>query len=301
MREYGVLEALGRDSQGDDEVMSVKGDERIDGLNIRKLVAEMIIKSGGGHVGASFSIADILAVLYRDVLKYDPQNPELKSRDRFVLSKGHSGLALYAVLALAEFFDSKEILGFGKEESVFMNHPDSHRIPGVEMSTGSLGHGFPLAVGMALAGKKQKASWKVFTILGDGECHEGSVWEAAMFASSYKLDNIIAIIDRNRMGNDGMIDEGVNLDDLAEKWRAFGWNVIECDGHDEDALSRILTSIAKSPVKRKPTVLIAHTVKGQGLRADLAGAVGCHYIKGQQKELIADFDFMIEGYESGNE
>lgn len=266
----------------------------VTGPNIRHLVARMIVRSGGGHVGASFSIADILAALYGQIMRVSPSEPDLPERDRFVLSKGHSALALYATLALTGYFDESLLETFASDGSPFMNHPDASRIPGVEMSTGSLGHGFPLAVGIALSGQMTDSSWHVFTVLGDGECHEGTVWETAMFASTRGLRNLIAIVDRNGIGNEGPIDTPMNLEPLSDKWRAFGWVVFECNGHDEGELVSTLAAARSEP--SGPTVVIAHTVKGLGLTAKIAGTGASHYIKGEPPELKSKFREELRAY-----
>lgn len=242
---------------------------------IRCNIKRMIANGGGGHAGGSLSMVEILTVLFSGIMRYDPKNPKFEGRDRFILSKGHSALGLYAVLAEVGYFPESMMDTFATKEGPLMNHPDAHHIPGVEVSTGSLGHGFSIATGIALAGKIKKSNYKTFCVLGDGECHEGMVWEAAMSASSYGLENLIAIVDRNKVGNDGLIDY-VNLNPLAEKWRSFGWKVVEVDGHDMEQLSAALENCIKN---KGPWVVIANTVKGKGLIESIEGTGKAHYIK----------------------
>jgi transketolase len=252
--------------------------------SIRQLVKQMIIESGGGHAGGSLSIAEILETLFGYILFHNPNNPKESNRDRFILSKGHSSLSLYATLALCGYFDISLLNSFGKEGSPLMNHPDRKTLPGIEMSTGSLGHGLSLASGMAITAKMNNKNWKVFTILGDGECHEGSVWEAAMFSSHHNLNNLIAIIDRNKIGNDGFVDEEVTLEPFVEKWQAFGWDVKECNGHDVKELFSILDKRYNTQ-SNKPFALIANTIKGKGLISKVADSYLSHYIRGTTSEI----------------
>lgn len=230
---------------------------------LRKVVFESICNGGGGHIAGSLSIIEILIVLYHKILKIDPQKPKDPSRDRFILSKGHAGVALYAVLADKGFFSKSELDKFGKKDSILGGHPDMHKVPGVEASTGSLGHGFPFAVGVALAGKLDKKDYRVFVLLGDGECQEGSIWEAAMFAPQHKLDNLIAIVDYNKMQAMDYLNNIVSLDPLVDKWKAFGWEVREVDGYDFHRLQEIFENVPF--VKGKPSLIIAHTIKGKGI------------------------------------
>lgn len=230
---------------------------------IRKSVLKTICQGGGGHIPASLSIVEILTVLYNGVLKVNPKDPKDPERDRFILSKGHAGVSLYAVLADKGFFDKKHLDAFGRRGSILGGHPDMHKVPGVEASTGALGHGFPFGVGIALAGKMDKKDYRVFVLVGDGECQEGSVWEAALFAPQHRLDNLTVIIDYNKLQAMDRLDEIISLDPLADKWKAFGWAVREVGGHDIDKLRNIFKSV---PFERgKPNLIIAHTVKGKGL------------------------------------
>lgn len=229
---------------------------------IRRHGIEMTHLSGGSHIGAVLSAADILAVLYADILRYDPQNPKWDGRDRFVMSKGHAGAAVYAALAECGFFDPAELKTHYANGSRLSGHV-SHHLPGVDFSTGSLGHGLSAAAGMALAAKQDGKSHRVFAVLGDGECDEGAVWEAALFANQYRLENLVAIIDHNHMQSLDTCEKTLELEPLAEKWRAFGWNAIELDGHDHLALREALRDTHNPG--HKPTVIIANTVKGKGV------------------------------------
>ena len=231
--------------------------------DIRKNIFKTICSGGGGHIPASLSIVELLVFLYHNILNIDPDNPAKEDRDRFILSKGHSCVALYNILAEKGFFPEAELDKFGKKDTILGGHPDMHRIPGVEASTGSLGHGLSFGMGMALAGKLDKKDFRVFVLLGDGECQEGSVWEAAMFASQNRLDNLIAVIDYNKIQAMDYLDKIVSVDPLADKWRAFGWGVKEADGHSFADLNKAFSRVPF--VKNKPSMLIAHTTKGKGI------------------------------------
>ncbi|GLI84688.1 transketolase, N-terminal subunit [Rossellomorea marisflavi] len=229
---------------------------------IRKLLVEMIFEAGTGHTGSSLSNADILTVLYYHVMKVDPKNPEWEDRDRYVQSKGHAVESYWAVLADKGFIEKEELKTFSQYGSRLIGHPNN-KVPGVEMNTGALGHGLSVSVGMALAAKMDKRSHRVFTLMGDGELAEGSVWEAAMAASQYKLDNLIGIIDRNRLQITGKTDEVMDNEPLDKKWESFGWEVIQVDGHDLEALIRVFDGLPG--VAGKPTMIIANTLKGKGI------------------------------------
>jgi len=229
----------------------------------RREILIMTTNSGSGHPGGSLSAIDIITALYFHHMKHNPKDPEWEGRDRFVLSKGHACPALYVVLAEAGYFPKEELATHRKLGSILQGHPDMNKTPGIEMSTGSLGQGLSVACGMALAGKMDNKDYRVFCMVGDGETDEGSIWEAAMFASHYKLDNLTAILDRNYLQLDGATENIVALDPIPDKWKAFGWNVIEIDGH---SMREILDSLDKaSSVKKKPTIIIAHTIKGKGV------------------------------------
>jgi len=202
---------------------------------IRREIIDIVYRSGAGHVGGSLSETDILVALYYKVMNIDPKNPGWPERDRFILSKGHSVDAYYCVLADRGFFDKNELLTYSQFGSKFIGHPNN-KIPGIEMNTGALGHGLSIGVGMALAAKMNKKNYRVFVLLGDGELAEGSVWEAAMAASNYGLDNLTAIIDRNGLQITGKTEDVMRIEPLAMKWESFGWNVIHTDGHDFPSL-----------------------------------------------------------------
>jgi transketolase len=221
----------------------------------------MIHAGKSGHPGGSFSCLDILMTLFADVLKFDPQRPDWEDRDRFILSKGHGVPALYAVLAECGYFPRDWLMTLRQLGSPLQGHPDRERLFAVEAATGSLGQGLSIAQGMALAGKIDQKKYRVFCLIGDGETQEGQIWEAAMSAAKFKLDNLTAITDFNHGQIDGTSDEVMNLNPLVDKWRAFNWNVLEVDGHDRGALKKIL-SCHKTD---QPTMVIAHTVKGKGV------------------------------------
>jgi transketolase len=230
---------------------------------LRVTILEMLCAAGSGHTGGSLSCIDILAVLYNKVMNIDPKNPGWEKRDRFVLSKGHCCPALYAVLADLGYFDEKELMTLRKYGSILQGHPYMHDTPGLEVSTGSLGQGLSVAAGMALAAKMDGLDTRTYCLMGDGELQEGQIWEAAMAAGHYGLDKLCGIVDKNNLQIDGRVADVMNIDPLAEKFRAFNWNVTETDGHDsaqiEDAFNRA------AQCKNKPTVIIAHTVKGKGV------------------------------------
>ncbi len=231
--------------------------------NIRISIIEGVYNAKCGHPGGSLSIADIMAYLYFEELNVDPANPKMENRDRFVLSKGHTAPALYATLAERGFFDKEELKTLRKTASRLQGHPDMKGVPGVDMSTGSLGLGISAACGMALSAKAYGADYRVYTVLGDGESEEGQVWEAAMFAAHYKLDNLVAVLDWNGLQIDGPVTEVMNPTPHDEKFRAFGWHVISIDAHDLDAIEAAFSE-AKT-VKGKPTVIIAKSTKGKGV------------------------------------
>lgn len=231
--------------------------------DLRKHVVDMIIAGKGGHIGGDMSVMEILVELYMKQMNISPENKDSDNRDRFVLSKGHSVESYYAVLAKKGFFPMEEVIStFSQFGSKFIGHPNN-KLPGIEMNSGSLGHGLPVSVGMALAGKMDDRDYRVYTVMGDGELAEGSVWEGAMAASHYKLDNLCAVVDRNRLQISGRTEDVMAHDDLHERFGAFGWNVIDvADGNDIDQL-KVAFDTAKT-VKGRPSVLIANTVKGKG-------------------------------------
>ena len=234
---------------------------------IRRHGVEMTHLSGGSHIGAIMSVADIVAVLYADVMKYKPDEPKWNGRDRFILSKGHAGAAIYAALAEEGFFPVEELKTHYQNGSRLSGHV-SHHLPGVEFSTGSLGHGLSAAVGMAYAAKKDGIDdHNVYVVLGDGECDEGSVWEAALFANHFRLNNLVAIVDHNHMQSLDFQENTLEIEDFGGKWRAFGWNVIEIDGNDHVELRDAFAKAEQNSkdVVHKPTVIIANTIKGYGV------------------------------------
>lgn len=229
----------------------------------RRLGLEMVYSAASGHIGGSLSATDILTILYQEVMRVDPANPADPKRDRFVLSKGHCTPALYPALALKGFFDVEELKMFRSVDGHLSGHAEMRHVKGVDMSTGSLGQGISAAVGMALAGKLDKADYRVYALLGDGEIAEGQVWEAAMSAAKYGLENLCAIVDVNGLQIDGKTADVMPSEPLDEKFAAFGWNVIKCDGHDFPSLRAAFAAAAACV--GKPTVLLAKTVKGKGV------------------------------------
>ena len=229
---------------------------------IRKKIFVQAYHAGGGHMGAAFSMADIISVLYFDnVLKYDASNPDCEERDKFILSKGHASYALYAVLAKAGYFPGNELLHVGQPGSKFGGHPKLHEIPGVEASTGALGHGLSFAIGIAYANKADNKKSHVYVVLGDGECQEGSVWEGALSAPTLELDNLTVIVDHNKLQAMDDLENIVHMKPFADKWKAFGWNVVEIDGHDCAQIREALLTRQTG----KPTLVVANTVKGKGV------------------------------------
>jgi len=233
----------------------------------------MVHQARASHIGSALSISDIVAVLYGKVLHHNPAEPKWRDRDRFILSKGHACVAVYAALAERGFFPKERLVTYGQDHSDLMNHI-SHKVPGVEFSTGSLGHGLPFGVGKALEAKRQGAGWRTFVLMSDGELDEGSNWEAFMFAAHHRLDNLIAIIDYNKLQSLTTVDQTLRLEPLADKLRAFGWCVREVDGHDHAALSEALSAVPWTP--GQPSVLIAHTIKGKGV-SFMENRVEWHY------------------------
>ncbi len=242
---------------------SLKTDLQKAAISIRKSVIEGTFNAKSGHPGGSLSIADIIAYLYMNKMNVDPKNPQMPNRDRFVLSKGHTAPALYGALALRGFFPQEEIKTLRKADSKLQGHPSMHMTPGVDMSTGSLGQGISVAVGMALGAKLSETGNRVYTVLGDGEIEEGQVWEAAMFAAAKKLDNLVAVIDNNNLQIDGTIEEVNSPYPIDEKFEAFGWNVVCIDGHNFDEIDDAFSKA--DACKGKPTAIIAKTVKGKGV------------------------------------
>jgi len=230
---------------------------------LRRHVITMTATAGSGHPGGSLSAADIVTALYFKVMRHDPENPRWPDRDRFILSKGHVAPILYAALAECGYFPVEELSTLRKLDSRLQGHTDRTLTPGVEMSAGSLGQGLSFGIGVALAARLDKRGYQVYVLLGDGECEEGQVWEAAMSAPHFQIDNLTAIVDNNGLQLDGRCCEIMELEPLADKWRAFNWNVIEINGHD---MNQVLQALKEArQIKQRPTVIIAHTVKGKGV------------------------------------
>jgi len=265
-------------------------DTKLLARRVRIHVLKMTSRGGSSHVGAAFSIVDILAVLYCDILRIKPDNPKWIKRDRFILSKGHAGAAVYAILAETGFFSLEKLKSHYKDGSDLSGHISHKGVPGVELSTGSLGHGLGVAVGMAKELKENGSGQRVFVILSDGECDEGSNWEAILFAQHHGLDNLIAIVDYNKIQSLAPVSETIALEPFVDKWRSFNWAVTEVDGHDHSALKRELNFIPKT--KGRPTVFIANTVKGKGV-SFMENSVLWHYRCAKGKE----FDAALEELE----
>lgn len=266
----------------------------IKAYNIRKNAVTAVYSASSGHPGGSLSIADLMAVLYFDEMNVDPKNPKMADRDRLVLSKGHCSPALYGTLAEAGFFDKEELKTFRKIDSRLQGHPDMKNIPGVDMTTGSLGLGISAACGMALSGKVYKNDYRVYAILGDGEIEEGQVWEAAMYAPHYKLDNLCIFVDCNGLQIDGATKDVMNSEPLDKKLEAFGWNVIKIDGHSYDEIKGAIAAAKKT--KAMPTAVIMKTTKGKGV-SYMENSVGWHGVapnEEEYKKAIAELDAHIE-------
>src|SRR3989338_4029171 len=230
---------------------------------LRKTIVRMLEAGRRGHLGSAFSLVEILRVLYDDVLRYDPQNPRWNLRDRCILSKGHGCLALYAVLADKRFLPNDELWKFCKNDGILGGHPEFNKVPGVEASTGSLGHGLAIGVGFALNAKLEKRDSRIFVIVGDGECDEGSIWESAMGASKHKLSNLIVMVDYNKYQSYGTTFEVQDLEPFYDKWSSFGFSTLEVDGHD---IKKLRLAFTQPPIHpEKPTAIICHTIKGKGI------------------------------------
>lgn len=231
---------------------------------IRKKILELTRVAGGGHLGGGLSMVDVTVALYHHVMNIDPKNPDWADRDRFILSKGHGAIALDPILARVGFFPEEDLSSFNQLDSPFGMHTNAKSTPGIEHSTGSLGHGLPVSVGMALGARLEKADWRVFCLMGDGELHEGTVWEGMMSAAHFKLGNLVGIIDRNKLSLDGRVEDIMALDPLDEKFKSFGWNVLEVNGHDMAELLNVFEELPP-PDSDIPTIIIANTDKGYGI------------------------------------
>lgn len=258
-------------------------------FDLRRDCVDIIVAGGGGHIGGDMSMMDVLSYLYFDEMNISPENMADPNRDRFVLSKGHSMEAYYAVLCARGFLDLEDVKkNFSKFGSNYIGHPNN-KLPGIEMNSGSLGHGLPVCVGMALAGKMDGRDYRVYTVMGDGELAEGSVWEAAMSATQFNLDNLCAVIDRNHLQISGNTEDVMHQDSLQQRWAAFGWNVVTVNGHDYKAIAKAFADARAS--KGKPTVLIAETIKGYGSAVMENKASWHHHVPTQEEydQIIADF------------
>jgi transketolase len=233
--------------------------------DIREESLRMISRARSSHVGSVFSCAEVLAVLYGAVLRVQPDQPKWSDRDRFVMSKGHACAGLYAALAIRGFFSMERLESFYVDGGTLLGHATHKGVPGMEVSTGSLGHGLALAVGLAAGAKRLGAPWRAYVLLSDGECDEGSTWEAALLAPALELDGLTVIVDYNKIQSLGRVEEVIDLEPFADKWKSFGWQVREIDGHDVDALTEVLDPMAWVPEEGRPRCVIAHTVKGKGV------------------------------------
>jgi len=254
---------------------------------IRAHALRMVHRASASHIGTCLSIADLLAVLYASVLRVDPQRPDWPARDRFILSKGHGAAIFYAVLAERGFFPRAWLEEYCRDGGRLCGHATSTGVPGVEVSTGSLGHGLSIASGMALAAKRERSPARVFVVLSDGELDEGSTWEAVLFAAHHRLDNLVAMVDYNKIQSFGRVAEVLDLDPLADKWRAFRWGVREIDGHDHATIAAALESV---PLEAgRPSVLVAHTVKGKGV-SFMENDLAWHYKSPDAQQLARALD-----------
>lgn len=249
---------------------------------IRIAVLRMATPRKAAHIGSSLSAADILAVLYFHIMKLDPKDPSLPERDRFIMSKGHAGASQYAALALRGFFDKSELQGYYTNDTRLLGHATRNGLPGIETSTGSLGHGLPVGIGMALAAKKDNKDYRTFVMLSDGELDEGSNWEGILFAGHHKLDNLVVVVDYNKIQSFGRTEEVLDLEPLADKWRSFKWAVKEVDGHNVENLMTAFDAVPFEP--GHPSVLIAHTVKGKGWKA-MEDKLESHYTQPAPEDL----------------
>ena len=242
----------------------------------RYVITDMICRAGSGHIGGALSLVEIVMTLYYRVMKIDPKNPSWPDRDRLICSKGHAGPVIYVALAYKNYFPASWLATLNADGTRLPSHCDHNQTPGIDMTTGSLGQGLSCAIGVSLAARMDKKDHRVFCILGDGECDEGQVWEAAMFAGHHKLDNLIAITDYNKLQIDGFTKDMLDLEPLADKWRAFGWEPFETDGHDWDDIYATIQKAGE--VRGKPAMIIAHTIKGKGCCA-VENTAASHNVK----------------------
>lgn len=233
-------------------------------VDLRQMIVRLTVTAGGGHIGGGLSMTDMLVVLYNHIMNIDPKNPKWEDRDRLILSKGHGGIGICPVLCDCGYYPQSLMENFNQFLSPFGMHPDMNKVPGIDMSTGSLGHGLSVCVGLALGARLNNSKFRIFCVLGDGECNEGSVWEAAMAATHYKLGRIVALVDRNKLMIDGPVKEIMDIEPFEDKWKAFGWSTKVVDGHDIGALIDVLENVP--PVDSdKPTCIICNTIKGKGV------------------------------------
>ncbi|MBO0350652.1 transketolase [Phormidium pseudopriestleyi FRX01] len=256
--------------------------------HLRTLIVDALVGGGRGHIGSSMSMVEILRTLYDSFLHYRSTEPYWNDRDRLILSKGHGCLALYAILADKGFFPQEELTTFCQPTSRLGGHPEKGKLPGIEASTGALGHGLPMGVGMALAAKIRKQSYRVVVITGDGEINEGSVWEAAMSAAKHQLSNLSVFVDYNKLQSYGSTQEVLDLEPLIDKWRSFGFEVEEIDGHDVHALEQLMQRLPLSD--RKPTAIICHTIKGKGFPFAEGQAEWHHKSRLKKEEIAAMYE-----------
>ena len=273
-------------------------DLKIKAAEIRKQLIKVIYEAKTGHLGGDLSSTDIMTVLHYAIMKIDPSNPKLEERDRFILSKGHCVEAYYAILADMGFFDKELLKTYSKFESDFIGHPNN-KIPGIEMNTGALGHGLSIGVGMAIGLKKNNSNSKVFVLMGDGEMAEGSVWEAIMSASNYKLDNLTAIIDRNHLQISGNTEDVMALEPLKKRIESFGWYVTEIDGNN---IEKLVETFSKIPFEKdKPSMIIANTIKGKGIKEIENIAKWHHGVPDEAlyNTAMSELDNVLEGLKNG--
>ena len=272
-------------AKGDNDMSKITNIEELKEIskNIRRNIVEQIYSAQSGHPGGALSIADLLTILYFNQMEINPENPKYEGRDRFILSKGHASAALYAVLAEKGYFSKEDLKTFRKLDSYLQGHPDMKKIPGVDMTTGSLGQGLSAANGMALISKLDKRNARVYCLVGDGEIEEGQIWEAAMTSSHYNLDNLCLIVDNNNLQIDGTIDKVMNSYPIDEKFKSFGFNVINIDGHDYEQIINAFEQAKQC--KGKPTAIIAKTIKGKGI-SFMESQVGWHGKAPKEEEYI---------------
>ncbi len=285
------MQAVGRDDYGNLPTALDDAQLRELARAIRVESVRMIHRARSSHLGSCLSMADIMAVLYGCIMRFRPADPTWADRDRLIVSKGHAAAATYATLAEAGFMPRKRLEEFGRDSSVFAGHV-THGVPGVEVSTGSLGHGLPIATGMALAARRSRAAWRVFAVLSDGELDEGSNWEAFMFAAHHGLDNLTAVIDYNGIQSLDTVEKTLRLEPLRAKLESFGWRVLDVDGHDVRALRQALDRATAST--GRPTAVIARTIKGKGVRF-MEGKVLWHYRPPDDAEMAAAVDELGAG------